>query len=299
MEFAIPTTKREMYNTLIDIFGYYRSKLLEYDGVVLEEMTLDRLAVEIPDDDALMERARLNTYSAQQKQKREYMDNLNKTLETLENSLSELENGRIIQIDAIEKEFSIAVKNVNLKAINSGTEESGLVFQSITSLEKDKAEKISKVNSSTDIKILKIQSEIAEINNKILDTDNYFADIFQTEIQAEYLNLKDQAIAKQTEIIKYNTGLDEKETKYRNTVKQAQANLLLHYMEIKTKEITNEQLIEIGYCADVLKCVTGYYDTMSPVLAYQDMINEPDLMVYLGANYADFIYMYQMRANNG
>ena len=57
-----------------------------------------------------------------------------------------------------------------------------------------------------------------------------------------------------------------------------------------------EQLVEMGYYADVVKCVMAYYNTLSPLDAYRDLSSEQQVIIYLDDYYSSVLYNYQMRA---
>ena len=96
------------------------------------------------------------------------------------------------------------------------------------------------------------------------------------------------------EVFKYNNGLDEKEQRYLNTIKQTKASLKLRYMDISTGEFTKDQLVEMGYYADVVKCVCGYFDRLDPYTAFQDIASEKKLAIYLDDYYQNVIYTYNL-----
>ena len=48
MEFTVPTTKTAMYNTLKEIFYYYRIKRAEFEAVTLEELSIPRESYTAP-----------------------------------------------------------------------------------------------------------------------------------------------------------------------------------------------------------------------------------------------------------
>ena len=52
----------------------------------------------------------------------------------------------------------------------------------------------------------------------------------------------------------------------------------------------------MGYYEDIMRCVCGYYDILTAVNAYQDILNEQKLSIYLDDYYESLVYMYKMRA---
>ncbi|MBQ8426573.1 MAG: hypothetical protein IJX16_02300 [Clostridia bacterium] len=62
--------------------------------------------------------------------------------------------------------------------------------------------------------------------------------------------------------------------------------------------MTKEELVDVGYYDDALDCVFAYYNTLSPLAAYQDIVQEQRLMVFLDDYYQDTVYVYKLRAND-
>ena len=70
----------------------------------------------------------------------------------------------------------------------------------------------------------------------------------------------------------------------------------LRFLDISSGEFTHDQLVEMGYYEDVIKCVCGYYDTLSASNAYYDITSEKKLAIYLDEYYSEIIYTYKLRA---
>ena len=78
--------------------------------------------------------------------------------------------------------------------------------------------------------------------------------------------------------------------------KETKNSLWLRYLDISSGEFTKDQLTDMGYYRDVIKCVTSYYDTLEPLEAYQDITAEKELAIYLDDYYQNVIYTYKMLA---
>ena len=163
-------------------------------------------------------------------------------------------------------------------------------------MENEKNQKINQVRSEKAQEIDGYTAEISVTNTAIENLDSDFLQLHNMDVQgkADDLTFKCQAIDR--EVFKYNNSLEEKEQRYRNTLIQANANIRLKYMEINSGELTKEQLIDSGYYNDVLRCVTGYYDTLDVEIAYQDFCSEEKLMIYLEDYYSNMLYLYKVRA---
>jgi hypothetical protein len=67
-------------------------------------------------------------------------------------------------------------------------------------------------------------------------------------------------------------------------------------MEIQSSEITKDQLIDVGYYEDVLTCVEGYFNALSPLDAYNEILQESRLMIFMDEYYEHIVYLYKLRA---
>ena len=162
------------------------------------------------------------------------------------------------------------------------------MLELVTKIRKNKIEKNEKIASLT--------AEIEGLNLKMTNIDDYFNQIHQSEIDAKVIELKDKQEQKRIEVFKYNNSLDEKEQRYSNTIKESKCSLRLRFLDISSGEYTKDQLIDMGYYNDVIRCVSGYYDTLEPLTAYQDILDERKLIIYLEDFYETFVHSYKFNA---
>ena len=109
--------------------------------------------------------------------------------------------------------------------------------------------------------------------------------------------IKDEYEKLKKDVFKYNNSLEEKEQRYLNSIKESKASLRLRFLYISAGEYTKDQLVEMGYYTDVIRCVRGYYDTLPAVDAYRDMVAEHKLAIYLDDYYQNVVYAYKLNAN--
>ena len=98
------------------------------------------------------------------------------------------------------------------------------------------------------------------------------------------------------EVKRYNNGLDEKEARYRNSLKSNIANLELRYLSIHEQGFAHDELVELGYYDDVIACVSGYYNSLDEEAAYLDIKNEEKLAIYLDSYYPVLVQAYKIRS---
>lgn len=298
MEFAIPTTREEMFSTLTEIYSYYRFNRGAYSGLVLDELELENLVMDIPDDAELREQAKTNTFYLQAKEKRDYTDELKRQIAELGEKLSEIELEYLATVETVEKEYSAAISEINASAVCSDTEGSGIVFAEISGLEGQKAKRLEQLFSEKEERKSSVNAEIAALTEKLGSADEYFGEAHDAQTEAEYIKLKKENELLKAEVLKYNNTVSEKIQKYRNTIKQTQASLELRFLAIKTNVLTKEELVELGYYNDVIDCVCGYYNTLSATSAYNDIKNEGRLAIYLEDYYQNIVYLYKTRASS-
>ena len=79
-------------------------------------------------------------------------------------------------------------------------------------------------------------------------------------------------------------------------MKETKASLYLRFLDISSGEYTKDQLVEMGYYTDVIRCIRGYYDTLPVEDAYRDMFAEDKLAIYLEDYYQEIMYIYKLHA---
>ena len=116
------------------------------------------------------------------------------------------------------------------------------------------------------------------------------------KVNAKIEELKQKQDETERSVFKYNNGIEEKVQKYRNTIAEANANLMLKFLEIRGGEYSKSELVEMGYYESVINCVCSYFDTLDAMTAATQIGKENKLMIYLDDYYDTVLYMYQQRA---
>lgn len=298
MEFNLPTNKEEMYAILNELYHYYRITRPVYQGANLTEMTLTRLEYTPPTDEEILIRAEKAVSAKHERELIEYKSALNEEITYLTEKIALTEKNLISETDSIKTLYDESVKSLTERAVNSGLYSSSVIVDKIAVLEDGKNKSIAEANRKSNEEIATLSAKKQTAENKLLGAEDYFLSVHDSEVEDMRLKLLDERNEKVTEVFKYNNGLDEKEQRYSNTVKQANANLQLRFLDISTGEFTKEQLTEMGYYTDVIKCVCGYYDTLSATDAFADLGSEKKLAVYLDDHYQNILYAYNLRAQS-
>lgn len=296
MEFQIPTTKSEMFDTLKQIFYYYRYRPILYTGVELEEIELPRIEYELPTDEQLQTRATLLLSGEHGREIAEAKKQILARIKTLQTVLDGVDAETETLITKLRDDCAATLKKTETEAVKKGIAYSDVVHERITSLEKDKNDGVAEINTAAENKKTLLKSQIAELENEYRATEDYFEPVHRSEIIAKAEELKAEAEKTYREVFKYNNGLYRREKEYANNLVQAKATLEIKFLEIRSGEFSKEELIDMGYYDDVLNCVSGYYDTLEPAAAYKDFAAETRLALYLNDYYQDMLFLYKTRA---
>lgn len=296
MQFTLPTSKAEMYGILKDIFYFYRYQPILYTGVELKELELPRMEYSFPTDEQLSERAIKLLSATQQREiasaKKEYQ----MQIEELNLRLNALDVETDALVKAVEDKYKKSVNELERQAVKNGVAFSDIVHSRVSDLQSEKTAKISAILTDATDKKSQIQKKITALEERIDGADSYYQPIHALEISAKIDELRAQAEKDEREVFKYNNELYRKEQEYANALIRQKANLELKFLEIRSGDFSKEELIEMGYYEDVLRCISGYYDTLEPLTAYQDIVEEKKLMLYLEDYYDDVVYIYKTKA---
>ena len=296
MQFNLPTTKEEMYVILNDLFYYYRVQRGGFEEVDLVELDLTRLECEQKSLEQLTETAITLLSAEHEREKNKRQSELNAKILQLNQEINLLEQNAVSEIASITELYEQSIIKVENQAIKAGLINSSIVADKTASLEDSKNQKIALITQEKNQKVASLLSQIESLNSMLNDNNDYFDQIHQSEIDAKVIELADKQEQKRIEVFKYNNSLDEKEQRYRNTIKESKCSLKLRFLDISSGEFTKDQLIDMGYYKDVMRCVAGYYDTLEPLLAYQDMLDEKKLGIYLEDFYETFVLSYRFNA---
>jgi hypothetical protein len=170
-----------------------------------------------------------------------------------------------------------------------------VVLQS-AKLESDKNVKIADITANKNKLIMTYSAEKQALENKLESADEYFKNTHEKDVDKKVLELKKEREQLTMEVFKYNNGLDEKEQRYENSIKQNQMSLKIRYLEVTTGEFTKDQLIDMGYYQDVVDCVTGYFNTLDASEAYYKFKEQSRLVIYLDDYYDNVLYLYRSAA---
>lgn len=296
MEFTNPTTKEQMYEVLQDIFYYYRIRRESWEQVELQPLKLNRIEFNKSTEEEILELAE-KLVSPEIKLKKNQAvqqlilakSELSYKTASLNQQIPDVVNGIIALYDKQVEECKEQLSRLN--TINSSIE-----TIEINKIRQNQNEEVSKIRQEYSDKIALLESEILGLENQIAQTEEFYSILLQEEIDKKVEELKMEENKHLEDVNKYNSSLDEKELKHANDIVVKQANLELKYKELNQAFFSKDQLVEMGYYKDVLSCVCAYYNTLEPMNAYQDFMNETKVVIYLEDYYTNILYLYRAKA---
>ena len=297
MEFTMPTTLTEMYDTLKEIFMYYRNVSYTMEEIQLEELSIPRITQTYLTDDELRTKATTLLKADQQELIKSKQDEIS-------NQIFELQKQLLLVTSGEEQRKQNLLNNYNKKKEEAierfyNGRENFASYNSI-SVEYDQEymakydELLEKIQREKD----DIQAQITLKQEELANVSSAYTGIFNYQIEKKFIELKDEQDALKIDHEKYNSTANEKEVKYSNSLVQTRTSLKLKLLEIKKTPLTREELIEYGYYADAISCIQGYLNTLSPSNAYNTLQSETKIMTYIDDFYQNLLYLYQTRALN-
>ncbi len=296
MEFSNPTTKSQMYSVLNDIFSYYRIRRGTFEDLKLEQLELSRMSFSLPVPEQITQKAQTLIDAEIEQKKNKDKAQVKQRITSINSEINKLTILRDKVSGDAENLFLKSKTEVENKAFKNGLVSSGVVVDKISALEKEKNNKILSLTAEYDKKIASLQAESDALLLSLTEIDEFYLALREKEIAKKEVEINEEITKTEREVFKYNNALEEKLQRYSNTLIQANASLELKFLEINSGDFSQTQLIDMGYYEDVMRCVSAYYDTMTPTSAYQDMQKETKLTIYLDSYYQNFLYMYKIRA---
>lgn len=295
MQFNLPTTKSEMYTILNDLFYYYRIRREGFEEINLQELQLERLSIEEVSDENLMQLATKLLSAKHQREILEYQDKVKSEIAEIEQKIILLEKNLVDEIENVHKLYDESIAKIESQALKNGLVNSSIVVDKTASLLNSKNQKIAEITQAKNDDIASLTAKKNTLDLMLKESQDFFNSVHQKEKEIKFEELLQEKEKQRIEVFKYNNSLDEKEQRYANTLKESKASLELRFLDISSGEFTKDKLIEMGYYEDVIRCVCGYYNTLSASNAYADFSSESKLAIYLDDYYQEILYLYKTR----
>ncbi len=296
MDYQIPTTKEDLHVTLKDIYYYYRLRRKTIDVEDLSKLTLQRLDYVVPNQNQLIEYATKQLLNAHCREYDEQKYQLNKEIVVVTSKLSALEFSHQNKLNGLEKSRENNRKAVQDAFSKQQTYFSDMMLDKLLQLDGEVDEKVQLETQNYLMQKAQLEGELQSLIARLDALDSDLDGYHQKEIIAKANQLENEQRKVEREVFKYNNSLDEKEQRYSNSIQQVIANLSLKIMELQNKEFTKEQLVDMGYYKDVIDCTRAYYDTLDVVVAYNEILEDTNVMLYLDDYYESVVYQYKLKA---
>ncbi len=296
MTFNTPTSKDEMYSVLKEIFYYYRIRRELAEDLVIETLKLDRLVMTELDDGQITEQAKVALTGKHQRELLEKKKGLEGEIAAAQTKARTLAEGKQPRLIAVSARYDESIEKIKREAEKQGLAKTNIIIDKIAQLESAKNSALSILESQIDAEISEAENDVTLLTARLTTLEEDMQSIFDLEISAKKEEIKKEFEEKSAEVFKYNNSVSEKEQRHAGSVAQANANLQLKRSQLSAEFFSKDQLIEMGYYADVIDCVTAYYNTMTPLEAYRDLSSEAKVMIYLEEYYSELLYLYQLRS---
>ena len=296
MQFNLPTTQTEMYTLLNELFHFYRITRAGYSGTTLEAIQLNRMSYEKPTDTQIYSIAQTLVDAEHKREIKEKKSKIESDIIQYTKKISALESDTVKAIENVKALYKESVEKVEAQAVKNGLIYTDSVMSKISELEEKKNEKILALNASKNEKTSDYNSIIIGFQSQLNALESAYSEIHEADVQKKVEELKEQYAKTEREVFKYNNALDEKEKRNQNSIAQANAMLELEFLKISAGEFTKDQLVEMGYYEDVVKCVCGYYDRLDGLTAFQQISSDKKVPIYLDDYYQNIVYMYKSKS---
>ena len=296
MNFITPTTKEEMYVVLQDMYYYYRIRREGYKDADLKELNLEKLVFTSMSEEELRERAEVLLSAENQKFTHDYILAINEELRIVEDKLAVLDENKEKLITQTRATYAESQRKAELNAVKNGLAGSSIIVDKWTELETKLNERLSEIEEDFSAQEVDLISQRDNLNLRMENALSYCEEQALKKVNAKIEELKQKQDETERSVFKYNNGIEEKVQKYRNTIAEANANLMLKFLEIRGGEYSKSELVEMGYYESVINCVCSYFDTLDAMTAATQIGKENKLMIYLDDYYDTVLYMYQQRA---
>ena len=296
MVFTSPTTKEEMYDTLQSIFYNYRLKRDAWENLELEPLTLDRLYYTKKPLSELKTIAQGNLASKKAREVLSLKQSLQKDIAVKQSEKQQKQTQISAGQKRIEQSYAKAKQEYLNWATKRGIESSEMVVKNLAQYDLKMAQEINEFVLPISSQIGTLDGEILQLSDRLNNAETAYDEIYNLEKEAMANELYMEQDKIEREVFKYNNSLEEKEQRYINSIKEVRARLEINYLEIDEILYTKEQLIEMGYYTDVIKCVSDYFNTLDAQSAYLSIVEEKRLAIYLDDYYQSLVYTYQCKA---
>ncbi len=296
MEFNLPKTLTEMYSILNDLFYYYRIKRQGYEEITMKELNLPELEFTPLTVEELTEKAEKLVAEEHAREIESKKLDLTAKIKAIEVKKENLQIGAEQNVAKVNALYEGSQEKLSNTCINNGLINSTFYTDKSIALEEEKNQQINKINQNLTNETANLNAEKIALEEQLSQVEEYYSSFHQKAVDAKVIELTEEQDKTIMEVFRYNNGLEEKKQRYKNTLLRQNAELNLKFIEITSGEFSKDQLVEMGYYDDVIRCVCGYYDTLDSTTAYRNISKDKKVPIYLDEYYSNIVYMYGVQS---
>ncbi len=298
MEFNTPSTLTDVYKTLKDIFYYYRIRRGEIEEVEFTPLELPRLS-ESPYKDGNTWNTAKELLSGEMngeklKRKEQLEEKISVISSQIKNATSNYEKLKA----NVNENYNKSREDLIAIARKSGINQTTIYTQNLANIEVARNQSLLDLDNQKTLQLSAWNSEMEALKEQLANNGKYIDDIYEYRHLSRHVELKEEYRKTLREIQKYNNSLFEKEERFKANIEQIKANIKLKKMQALEQPLSKDQLIEMGYYDDVIRCVTGYFDVIASSQAYTMFKRETGLILYLEEYYQNLLYKYYLASLN-
>ncbi len=297
MDFGRPTSTSEMFEILKEIYKFYRIKKEDYEVIELPKINLQKISYTPLTNEQISLKAEEFLKGKQQREILEKKEEILKQIALIQEKINVARAKKIEDEEKIVESYDLMVNELEKEGYKNGIIKGSIIAENKLELFRERDEKIRELEELSVAEISALQGEKVSLENKFDQVENYYSSLHLAEIDSKVKELKEKEDEFLIDVLKYNNAVDEKNIKYSNYVDNIYANLRLKYIEIKTNPRSKDELVYLGYYKDVINCVTAYYNTLDPSIAYERIRGDTDLMMFLEDFYEIVLDYYKRNAN--
>lgn len=295
MNFTLPETQEQMYSSLQTIFNFYRVQRAQPFSITLPAISLPRIPVTQMTDSQLNDVAEILINAEHEEFLAKKRESVQEKIREYTEMLNAFPTQKEVDEQKIIDSYNLSRQKIVNTSIKNGLANTSVELSKLAELEENKNKKIIELTEKYTEKETLYNAKIASLTTTLNDLQNRYENYYNMKKIQKIQELKDKEEQNIIELKKYNCSLEEKEKRYVNYVTLTKANLKLRQTEINSTPLTKEDLINLGYYEDVMKCVCYYYDKFSPVNAYQLIARDVKVIQYLDDFYAQVLRLYEAR----
>lgn len=197
-------------------------------------------------------------------------------------------------LKSLSDAYEMAVESASNDALKRGLARSSIAVNTVSAIEGEKAKEKSALEREHEQKMREIDNEIAMLEVKKQKALDDFNVAYTARLTEQIDKLKEESLKKQTEVVKYNNSLTEKEREEEIKRKKAESELYTQALsQKKTEDSMKNKLTEHEQDTQYQQVYSVLRDkllTLSPMQAQTEVTANPIYRIYLSDAYYYKLY---------